>query len=644
MAMAVRTDNTALLGILRKAMAYVGVRAGADFLLRYQPARAASRPFSLSEAEQAWLLRHGPVRAGFDSAFFPLSYANPDGQADGYSIQLFRRLRDRAGLAVREVGGPWNEVLAQTMKGDLDVLVASARSPERTDGLLFVGPYLSAPTVIVTRQDRSQVWNLAELAGRKLALLDGHFLLRRIAQAHPEITLLPVGDQSDALEAVASGRADAAIGNLYAVNRLIQSRYLGRLFIAGHVPDGDSELYIAVNRRLPELAAILERALASLAPQDIVAAKNTWLDTVYRSGLSAREIAGTFLPLLGALTLLLAVSALWNARLGQEVARREAAQRALEAGARELAAANEQLELFAASAAHDLKAPLRHISGYAGRLGDAVAQEDRVASEQMLSRIRDAVKAEEALIDGLLELGQLARRPLRRKWVDLSAVAEAAWQQLRSTHPGSTARFECERGLRAEADLPLLASLLGNLLSNALKFSACNPAPHIRLEAVRGDGVPAGSFQICDNGIGIPETERDKLFRPFSRLGNARGVAGHGLGLATVQRIVARHGGTIAALDQPGGGTCMRFSLPPTEIPASAQSRAAANVLQAATCPCCSPVWNQRTRWAELPWVKLSGTAKPRACCCRRSSPIAVAALSASSTSPASSTCRARSA
>lgn len=286
MAIAVNHNQPVLLSILQKAMRFVSEDESRALVRRYLPPGDGipGASFQLTGPEQAWLMGHGPIRMGYDQAFYPLSYTNHHHQAEGYSIELFRMLRDKAGLTVHELAGPWSTMLTKAYRGEVDVLVAAANTPERRENLTFIGPYLSSPTVIITRNNFQQVWDLNPFAGRKLALLKDHFLINRIRSAYPTIQLIEVPTQEDALSMVAAGSADVAIGNLNAVNRLIQSRFLGSLYIAGHVPDGDSELYFAVNKNEPELAAILRRALDSVTPDDITAAKNRWLDTIYAPG------------------------------------------------------------------------------------------------------------------------------------------------------------------------------------------------------------------------------------------------------------------------------------------------------------------------------------------------------------------------
>lgn len=568
MAMAVHPTNLPLLGILAKAMAALPPPP-------LEEAHPLSPPagFVLSDQEHAWLAAHGPIRAGYDEALYPLSYKAPNGQGEGYALQLFRLLRDMAGLAVDEQGSSWSNILERAQSNALDVLVASPRNLERQEQFLLVGPYLSAPTVVVSRDSQGQIWDLGELGGKRLALLQGHFLGPRIRAAYPEIRQIPVAHQVDALEAIIHGQADIAIGNLHAINSLIQQRYLGKLFIAGHIPDGDNELYLAVHRDLPVLASILQRALDSLSPQQIALARNRWLDTVYRPGITVADMSRTLIPLFLVLAILLAVSALGSRRLRKEVDLRRQAEAGLAQHGRELELANQELEAFAYSAAHDLRAPIRHIAGYARLLEEALELGQSDEARQLAARIGKASARQEALVEGLLGLARAARTPLEAHTVNLSELARETWAQIIAQEPANQAiQFRCEPGIMIHGDPALLACLLTNLLSNAAKFCRHRTDPRVTL----GPPQPPepNCFEVRDNGIGILASEAHRLFQPFTRLSSARGTEGSGIGLATARRIAERHGGTIESRPQAQGGACFRVCLaaPPREAPPPAES------------------------------------------------------------------------
>lgn len=247
-----------------------------------------------------------------------------------------------------------------------------------------------------------------------------------------------------------------------------------------------------------------------------------------------------------------------NAELEERVALRT---RELQRQAHELAAVNKELETFSYSASHDLRAPLRRIDGFSRivleRHGDRLDPQ----SASHLRRIRAAAQQMGALIDALLELSRLGRHALRRERVDLSALARELGAELRKAHPGRALTFVVAPDLEAEGDPVLLRVLLDNLLRNAWKFTARTPEAKVEIERLDGAGAPA--YLVRDNGAGFAMESAHKLFKPFERLHAHEDFPGSGVGLATVRRIVDRHGGRLWAQGEPGRGATFFFTLAP---------------------------------------------------------------------------------
>jgi PAS domain S-box-containing protein len=219
----------------------------------------------------------------------------------------------------------------------------------------------------------------------------------------------------------------------------------------------------------------------------------------------------------------------------------------LETMAARLAAANQELETFSYSVSHDLRAPLRAIDGFSRELaisyGDGL--DDRARG--YLQRIRAATQRMSRLIDDLLDLSRLTRKPLRRERVDVTAL-------VRELADGAPAEICVADGLTVTADPHLLRVVLENLLGNAIKFSAHSERPRVEVFAHDGELV------VRDNGTGFDSRYADKIFVPFQRLHGAE-YEGTGIGLALVQRIVHRHGGTIRAESGPGHGATFYLTL-----------------------------------------------------------------------------------
>jgi PAS domain S-box-containing protein len=232
----------------------------------------------------------------------------------------------------------------------------------------------------------------------------------------------------------------------------------------------------------------------------------------------------------------------------------------LEKANRELEAVNRELEAFSYSVSHDLRAPLRAVDGFSqALLEDCSANLDETGREY-LTRVRAASQTMARLIDDLLRLSRLTRAPLRLQEVDLTALARKIEGELRREHPGRTVEMNIQDGLRAEADPSLAEVLLRNLLENAWKFTGGRK----RARIVFGREANANStrFFIRDNGTGFDMSYSGKLFGPFQRLHSESEFPGTGIGLATVKRIVVRHGGSVWAQGRPGAGATFSFTLP----------------------------------------------------------------------------------
>jgi len=234
----------------------------------------------------------------------------------------------------------------------------------------------------------------------------------------------------------------------------------------------------------------------------------------------------------------------------------------------ELASANMELEAFARSAAHDLRTPLNGILGFAQILGFDLAPAD-ARQRHSLEQIDRSAKAMLDLIDGLLAMSQVAQKPLALETVDLSALAERSVQQLRDAEPARRIAVQVQPGLAAEGDPTLLSSLLGNLLSNAWKYTSKKPDSSVEFGA---QVLPDDSrvYFVRDNGAGFPMERAERLFKPFQRLHSASDYQGHGVGLVTCLRVVQRHGGRIWPTSEVGVGTTIWFTLPGADAAAAA--------------------------------------------------------------------------
>jgi light-regulated signal transduction histidine kinase (bacteriophytochrome) len=230
----------------------------------------------------------------------------------------------------------------------------------------------------------------------------------------------------------------------------------------------------------------------------------------------------------------------------------------LEAANEQLKALNLELEQFSYSVSHDLRAPLRSIRGFSELLQQRCAGQLDATGTDCLGRICRSSDHMERLIEDLLKFSQSGRAELHASRVNLSAMVETIAQELRSSDPNRKAEFIVPPGLEATADERLMRIVLDNLVRNAWKFTSKKPTARIELGVTP---APAQAFFVRDNGAGFDPDGAAKLFGVFQRLHAASEFPGFGIGLATVRRIVLRHGGRVWAEGAPEQGATFYFTL-----------------------------------------------------------------------------------
>jgi light-regulated signal transduction histidine kinase (bacteriophytochrome) len=226
----------------------------------------------------------------------------------------------------------------------------------------------------------------------------------------------------------------------------------------------------------------------------------------------------------------------------------------------ELVVANKNLESFAYSVAHDLRSPLRALSGFSEALaedyGDRLGETGRLYTD----RIQAATERMGALIDDLLLLAQVSRAKMRLESVDLSAEVAALAVELQAREPGRRVRFIIPAGVLVTADRALIRTVVQNLVENAWKFTTKRDEATIEFAAIAAEDAEICCY-VRDNGAGFDPAFVNKLFQPFQRLHSVTEFPGTGIGLASVQRIVERHGGRAWAEGAVGRGATFYFTL-----------------------------------------------------------------------------------
>jgi light-regulated signal transduction histidine kinase (bacteriophytochrome) len=253
-----------------------------------------------------------------------------------------------------------------------------------------------------------------------------------------------------------------------------------------------------------------------------------------------------------------AMAALINSRNEVRKANADLERRVTER-TRQLEAANRELEAFAYAVSHDLRAPLRSMSGFSQILQETAPAGLDEKSRHYLQRIQDASLRMSGLIEDLLNLSRIGRSDLTARPISLSQIAGEAAASMRERYPAREVHLEIAPGMDVNADPRLLRIALENLLSNAWKYTARTSQAQVIVGTQAGEHGPV--YFVRDNGIGFDMKYADKLFVPFQRLHPETEFPGSGIGLVTIQRIIARHGGRIWADAKPDEGATFYFTL-----------------------------------------------------------------------------------
>lgn len=223
-----------------------------------------------------------------------------------------------------------------------------------------------------------------------------------------------------------------------------------------------------------------------------------------------------------------------------------------------------QQQVLATGMSHDLRAPLRAITGYAALLAEHHADGLSAEGRGYLQRIREAAAGMDGLIEGLLQLSHAARAQLQRRPVDLSLLADWSLAEAQDAYPDVTVEASVQPGLAAHGDERQLKQAFGHLLDNALRYAR---GGQVRIQISGGQDGGVSRVSVRDSGSGFEMRYAARIFEPFQRLRAVEEGAGHGLGLAIAHEIIQRHGGRLWAESEPGQGSVFHIELPAGPAP-----------------------------------------------------------------------------
>ena len=522
----------------------------------------------LSVVEQQWLDQHPRVRVGGIEDFAPLTFFDADGRFSGLSAQLLGLISQRSGLNFVVVRGTsLDSQIEQLKAGELDVLPVVTPSSEREAELQFTRAYLNNPFVLVSAAGAQSPRHLDDLVGKRLAIYRGHPLRDYLQARVPRIRFIDATSPAEGMAMIVKGQVDATVSSLLVARYLISRHYRERLRIASTVGDQPARIALATAPQASALHSILNKALLSIAPQQMDELVERWShDVVVDDSYWLRHRHEILLGFAGAAALLILALA-WIAFQRRQIRQRQQWLQQLQQAKEAADDANRAKTTFLATMSHEIRTPMNALigmlelalkraeEGVTDRLAIQVASN---AGQQLLALIGDILDI------ARIETGHLSLAPeranLRELVMSVCRVFEGLARQKRLLWHID---LDPHSNVEVLIDPTRFKQVLSNLLSNAIKFTEKGEVSlWLAVSAVPGERL-AVSVIIEDSGIGISAQDLQRLFSPFVQAGNhAQSVrSGSGLGLVISRSLCEMMGGTLRLDSQTGLGTEARVSL-----------------------------------------------------------------------------------
>lgn len=557
----VRKDWPIFQKILQKALSDISEEERSEILGKWVP--NASRPWDvavkpalmLSEEERKWLQRHPVLKLGLDPLWEPIEFIDGKGEYRGISSAFMQQLAGKLGVSLEfdpKLG--WSDVLELVKKGKVDVLPALNPSPKRAQFLNFTKPYLHFPFMIITRKDAPMITGMEDVGSWNIAVEHDYVTREYLERDYPDLHQLHTGSTAEALRAVATGKADAYVGNMTMASYMIDKLGLGNLKVAAPAPYSN-DIAIGVRKDWPELVKILDKALATIGDDERRAIRQKSLairyDVEVNYSLLWKVVAGA--------TVLLLLTLLWLAQTKRQKA-------ALAKAKAEAEQANRFKSYFLANMSHEIRTPMNAIMGFS-----YLAFQTELTSRQYhyMDKIHSSAQALLGVINDILDFSRIEAGKLEIENVvfSLDEVYEnlADITMIRAEEKGLELCFHHDSSVpdNLMGDPLRLGQVLANLVGNAIKFTDQGEVRvSVDLERQEGEQVCL-RFSVTDTGIGIPEEQIPRLFGAFTQLDGSttRRYGGSGLGLSICNHLVQLMGGELEVHSVFGQGSNFRFLL-----------------------------------------------------------------------------------
>ncbi len=565
--MGVRKGNEILYSIIAKSLAAVTMEERQQLAKKWLSLTDYEKRLIFTAEQTRWIRQHPTIKVGLDAGYPPYSFVDEQGNYVGVAMDFLQLVSEKTGIKfIPEPGLEWQDLLNGLKNQTLAVAAPVVQTIERDEYIIFSPAFISAPMVIMTRDDNGSIKSPEDITQQTIALVKGYSSSERVVRDNPRIKKLWVTTPLEGLEAVSIGEADAFIGAIGVNIYISQQQGINNLQVAGTYDLKYDGQRFAIRSDWPQLAVLFTKALESVTAEQRSEIYNRWIKIPDKRAVDYSLVW----KLLVVFVVILAALFFYTRRLSREVAQRALAENKLTASNTELEKARQFAEQaskskshFVSMVSHELKTPLNAIIGFSDllRFDNSLKKESR----EQVEMIYEAGDHLSHLIDDLLDLSSMeaGKIELHNKSVNL---VDAVNECLGLVQQAADKRqLTLKNNLATQVVPPVLADpvrlrqVLLNLLSNAIKYN--NDAGTIELSC-QVTGSENIKISISDSGIGISEKQLHNLFVYFERAGaELSAVKGTGIGLALSKNLVELMGGAIGVSSVEGKGSTFWFSL-----------------------------------------------------------------------------------
>ncbi len=587
--------NPRLSSIVDRALAAIPMDQRVAIEQRWSAGRANTTGLQrvvLSASEQRWLDQHPTLTVGAIEDFAPLTFFDAQGRFSGLTAQLLTLISQRSGLNFKmQRGSSLDRQIQQLKAGEIDLLPVITPSTEREAELRFTRAYLKNPFVLVSATTAGAPKTVDDLEGKRLAIYRGHPLYGFIQARVPGVRLVEVQSPAQGMEWVLKGQADAAVSSLIVARYLIARQFSERLHISSTVGDEPARIALATDRGALELHSILNKALLSIAPQEMDELVARWSNDVVMEDSYWLRHRQTILRGFAAAGVLMLLALVWIGWQRRQIQQRQQWLQQLQAAKDVADEANRAKTTFLATMSHEIRTPMNALIGMLelalkhseeGVIDRFAIDVASTAAQQLLVLIGDILDI------ARIESGHLSLAPER---ANLRGLTESVCRVFEGLARQKSLDWRVELDEHSDCDVLIdptrFKQVLSNLLSNAIKFTE---EGEVSLTLRVTPGVPGHltvSVDVEDSGIGISAADCQRLFSPFIQASNSphAGRGGSGLGLVISRSLIEMMGGRLQLHSDPGWGTQVEFSLDLPALPAQPFNDLSPNELHAPTRP-----------------------------------------------------------